>query len=312
MRILAPAAESAKSRVQAAVPSLTLLPAITRDSRRMTPVEMLDDHQRRPRNLGKLAHANAIGDIGSIVVGDALRFYVAVTDGRISAAKFQVFNAQTMVASASAVTELAIGRTLAEAHALRPPDIARHLGDLDHALLPAQPWGLDGLHSACAALSGEPEQFDNPYDALLCRCYGISEQTVKQAIAVNDLRLVEAVTAATKAGSGCGSCTTDIKRMLDEATGAAPIPSVPAPGERKPEGRIPLLLKIQRVAEGEFLPALRQQGSDLELWDFDGRTVRARAKGRLMEQPAAASEKVAELQRLLRQQVSDQIIVALA
>ena len=38
----------------------------------MTPAELLDDHQRKPRNVGKLLNASAVGDVGSIVVGDAL------------------------------------------------------------------------------------------------------------------------------------------------------------------------------------------------------------------------------------------------
>ena len=41
--------------------------------RLMTPVELLEDHARRPRNVGKLLNATAVGDVGSIVVGDALR-----------------------------------------------------------------------------------------------------------------------------------------------------------------------------------------------------------------------------------------------
>ena len=43
----------------------------------MTPTELYDDHARKPRNVGKLLNASAVGDVGSIVVGDALRFYIS-------------------------------------------------------------------------------------------------------------------------------------------------------------------------------------------------------------------------------------------
>ena len=51
--------------------------------RLMTPVELLEDHARRPRNVGKLLNATAVGDVGSIVVGDALRFYIQVAGGKL-------------------------------------------------------------------------------------------------------------------------------------------------------------------------------------------------------------------------------------
>jgi len=53
----------------------------------MNPVDLLDDHTRRPRNLGKLIGASAVGDVGSIIAGDALRFYVVVDAGVVIGAE---------------------------------------------------------------------------------------------------------------------------------------------------------------------------------------------------------------------------------
>src|SRR4051812_21803240 len=102
----------------------------------MTPAELYDDHRRRPRNLGKLANAHAVGDVGSIVAGDALRFYLQLDGERIAAAKFQVFNCQGQVAAASVVSELVVGRSLDQAAELRARDVCVHLGGLDPAELP--------------------------------------------------------------------------------------------------------------------------------------------------------------------------------
>ena len=98
-----------------------------------SPIEVLDDHIRRPRNVGKLLNASAVGDIGSIVVGDALRFYIGVADNRITQAKFQVFNCSDQIAAASLVTEVAAGRTLDEAERLGPNELCAHVGGLDPA-----------------------------------------------------------------------------------------------------------------------------------------------------------------------------------
>ncbi|MBA3686697.1 MAG: iron-sulfur cluster assembly scaffold protein, partial [Planctomycetes bacterium] len=162
----------------------------------MTPAELLDDHQRRPRNLGKLPAASAIGDVGSIVAGDALRLYLSIDGDRITQARFQVFNCQPQVAATSLVTELITGRDLASARTLGVRDVCAQLGGLDSTLLPPQLWGLEALRSALDAWETRDPAFDREADALLCRCYGVAEETVRQAIAIAALTTVEAVGAA--------------------------------------------------------------------------------------------------------------------
>ncbi len=154
----------------------------------MTPVDQLDDHARRPRNIGKLLNASAIGDVGSIVVGDALRFYILVQQDpsgapdRLASAKFQVFNGTDQIAAASAVTELAIGRTLDEAVDLGPRDVCAHLGGLAGVELPPRIWAIEGLRAAIAVWRGKDLETDQDLGPLLCRCLGIPEETVRQAI----------------------------------------------------------------------------------------------------------------------------------
>ncbi len=242
----------------------------------VSPAAQLDDHQRKPRNLGKLLNASVSGDIGSIVAGDALRFYLKIEDGRISQARFQVFNASDQVAAASVVTELAVGKTLDEALALRPTDICRHLGGLDPSDLPAQVWGLEGLRAAIAVHRGDLPEPDEDLDAVLCRCHGIPEETVRQSIAVMGLTEVQAVVDATGAGTGCGSCRSDIPRLLAEKDAAAK----PAePRQAGPSGRIPTLMKIQRLVAEQIQPQAQIHGGALELWDFDGTVVTVSVKG---------------------------------
>lgn len=243
----------------------------------MTPAELLDDHHRKPRNLGKLLNASVSGDIGSIVAGDALRFYLKIEAERITAARFQVFNAGDQVAAASVVTELAVGRTLDEALALRPTDVCAHLGGLDPAELPPQVWGLEGLRAAIAVQRGDLPEGDEDLDPVLCRCHGIPEETVRQSIQVMGLEEVQAVVDATGAGTGCGSCRSDIPRLIAEAKGTPP--KQEAPRRAGPSGRIPTLMRIQKLVAEKIQPQAQVHGGTVELWDFDGSNVVASVKG---------------------------------
>ena len=179
-------------------------------------------------------------------------------------------------AAASAVTELAVGRTLDEALALRPTDVCHHLGGLDPCELPPLVWGLEGLRAAIAVHRGELPDADEDLDPLLCRCHGIGEETVRQSIQVMGLSEVQAVVDATGAGIGCGSCRADIPRLLADKDGPA---KPPEPRRAGPSGRIPTLLRIQRLVADDLQPQAQVHGGRIELWDFDGRVVTVSVSG---------------------------------
>ncbi len=276
----------------------------------MTPAELLDDHARRPRNVGKLLNASAVGDIGSIVVGDALRFYISV-DGagkRITQAKFQVFNCSDQVGASSALTELVVGRALSECRQLGHGELARHLGGLDHALLPAQLWAVVGLQAAIAAYLGEVLEPDEELDPLLCRCFAIAEETVRTAVAVHGCSSVEEVVTATGAGTGCGSCRSDIPKLIDEVL-RKPAAPPPAAAKAGPRGRIQTLLRIQRLVSERLRPGLGSASGDIELWDFDGQLLRVRLVGALARDPAAGAGALAELAALIKAEIDPAIAV---
>lgn len=266
----------------------------------MSPTELLADHQAKPRNIGKLMNANATGDVGSIVVGDALRFYIQVKDERITAAKFQVFNCQDQVGPSSALTELAVGQTLDDAAMLGPVDLCTHLGGLDPAYLPPRLWAREGLRAAVAAYRGEELDCDIELDPLLCRCHGIPTETVRQSITVMGLTTPEEVINATGAGSGCGSCRVDLQPLIDEVRNTKATPSkTDAP--KKGGGRIAIINRITAAVETELAPTLREVGIELELIDLDGAVVVVRLQG--VSSDEARSNALKTLEKLLKEQV---------
>lgn len=275
----------------------------------MTPVELLDDHQRRPRNLGKLTGSSAIGDVGSIIAGDALRFYITVDAGKITQAKFQVFNCQSQLAASSVVSELALGRTLAEAAAIDHTAVAAHLGGLDPTYLPPQLWGAEALRAAITTLEGREAVFDRESDPLLCRCHAVPWEQVRQAVTIGGCTSVAAVSAATKAGTGCGSCVPDIAAVIAGTDAALP-GSKPVAG--KPVlGRIALLKRIQSLVDEAMLADLRAAGGDLELWDFDGALLRVKVSGRLASDEGFRIQQLERLDALLKQRIDPALGVAL-
>lgn len=53
-------------------------------------------------------------------------------------------------------------------------------------------------------------------DKTLCFCMGLTESEVREAIISKNLKTVEEVGEATKAGTGCGGCKESIQQLLDE------------------------------------------------------------------------------------------------
>lgn len=80
--------------------------------------DVIVDHNRSPRNFGKLEPADAHADGYNPLCGDRLTIYVNLDGESIREAKFQGSGCAISVASASLLTEAVKGKSRQEVHSL--------------------------------------------------------------------------------------------------------------------------------------------------------------------------------------------------
>jgi nitrogen fixation protein NifU and related proteins len=111
--------------------------------------DVIVDHNRHPRNFGKLDPADAHADGHNPLCGDQLTIYVNLDGDRIRETKFEGSGCAISVASASLLTEAVKGKSRQEVKALF---------DDVHALLTQHDAGVDAPKlGKLAALSGVRE-----------------------------------------------------------------------------------------------------------------------------------------------------------
>ena len=118
------------------------------------------DHFMNPRNVGDIADPDGVGEVGNPVCGDMMTFAIKVEDGRIADVRFKTFGCGAAIAVSSMVSEMAIGKTIAEAMEIANEMVAEELGGLPTQKLHCSNLGADALHAAIedylARQSGEP------------------------------------------------------------------------------------------------------------------------------------------------------------
>lgn len=178
--------------------------------------DKVKEHFFNPKNAGALASANAVGEVGALSCGDALKLmlYVDPLTEIILEAKFQAFGCGSVIASSSAVTEIVVGKTLEQAASVTNRDIAAYLGGLPPEKMHCSVLGYEALQSAIADFRGEVRRSEHEDGALVCKCHGVEAGVIERVVREHRLTSVDQVTAHTAAGSGCATCYEHIEDIL--------------------------------------------------------------------------------------------------
>ncbi len=258
------------------------------------------DHFMNPRNVGAVENADGVGEVGSMACGDALRLSFRLDEeGRIAEAKFQTFGCGSAIASSSILTEMVKGKTLAEAALITNEDIAAELDGLPREKMHCSVMGREALEAAMIDYF-KRQGLNMPCELLLkntilCHCFQVTKDTVKDAIFNHRLETIEDVTNYTKAGGGCTDCHHDIGDLLRDCWDK--IENGEAPQAEDTAGLVQLgamsaapvvdydpadqdvVDRIQELLDNDISVALRNDGGDIEFVKYQAGRVYVRLTG---------------------------------
>ncbi len=242
--------------------------------------DKVKEHFFQPRNAGPLPDANAVGDVGSISCGDALRLMLKVDPETetIEEAHFQTFGCGSAIASSSALTEIIKGMKLDDALKVSNQDIADYLDGLPPEKMHCSVMGREALQAAIANYRGEEWSDDHEEGALICKCFAVDAVMIEETVRANNLSTMEDVINYTKAGGGCASCHEGIEEILAKvlAERGETFKAVPLKAKEAPkQGKLTNLERIRRIESvlESVRPQLQRDHGDIELVDVDGKTV---------------------------------------
>ncbi len=295
-------------------------------------------HGKPGTHMGEIENPDGLGEHGSIVCGDALRFTFRVerhpTDprlDRIVAARYLTFGCTSAIASSEALCAIIEeGRyTPIEALKITNEDIVKYLGGLPTQKIHCSVMGAEALEAAVfnwaqrrgVDLEKEGVRLsmkDENEGRIVCKCFSVSEPYLRRKIRELNLRSIPEITHALKAGGACQSChhaPGGLQDLLDEIWGraagepvsAAASPEPPAAGE--PLSPYQLMKRIERAIEERVRPALQSDGGDLEIVDIKERLVYCRLKGACAGCAGSAMTLKMMVERVLKEEVDERIRV---
>lgn len=272
--------------------------------------EKLKEYFLNPRNVGEIENPDGVGEVGSLACGDALKFMFKFDEhNRINEAKFQTFGCASAIASASALTEMVIGKTSEEALKITNRDIADYLGGLPEEKMHCSVMGREALEAAIAFSKGidVKKQIEGE---VVCKCFGITDREIERVVRENNLTSVADVTHYTKAGGGCESCHPKIESIIAAIQGQArKEPALQQIVQKRTLSNIQRMKLIEETIEREIRPALRTDGGDIDLIDIDGTKVLVTLRGACTACPSSGFTLKGLVQAKLREFVADDIEV---
>ena len=114
--------------------------------------DIVKDHFLNPRNFLMGSESNfkydAMGLVGNPICGDQMKMYIKVKDDKIEDIRWKTYGCASAIASTSALSELAKGKTLDDALKISAKDIDNYLCNLPKHKVNCSILGHDALRDA--------------------------------------------------------------------------------------------------------------------------------------------------------------------
>lgn len=178
-----------------------------------------------PQHIGRAENENGAGKSASFVCGSFIRFSVNV-DGEtktIGEIRSETNGCGYLIAAAETLSAMLTDTALTDLKGARDPDLAtrisRELGEFPDERVQCGDLVLEAFHSALANYREHVIEEFQGEKALICTCFGVSEETIIKVIEENKLNDVADVSAVCNAGLGCGSCQMLIRELIEGRAG---------------------------------------------------------------------------------------------
>ncbi len=163
---------------------------------------------------GRLAEGleiDAVGVAANFSCGSFVRCLLSITGGAsIRGAVVRSNGCGYMLAAADILAEYIEGRDLTELQGLRRDElrllIVEDVGKIPSDRAECADAAIEALRSAFFDLRSRRVEEFRGEEALICTCFGVSQEKIETLINNQVMETVEEVTLACNAGGGCGSC----------------------------------------------------------------------------------------------------------
>lgn len=174
-----------------------------------------------PKRCGKAVRTNSVGTGVGFVCGSFVRVFLEIdlATKEICDARYKTNGCGYAIAAAEITAEKIVGRRLTDFHGLNHAEfiaeIESELGKFGANRKHCAEMCFDALQSAFGDFRAlQIEEFVGE-KALICTCFGVSEDAIQKIIAENQTETVEEISDACNAGTGCGSCRFLIQELID-------------------------------------------------------------------------------------------------
>lgn len=131
--------------------------------------EQVMEHFANPRNVGKMADADGVGEVGNAKCGDIMKMYLKIDDDVITDVKFNTFGCGAAIATSSIATEMIKGKTIDEALQLTNKAVMESLGGLPPAKIHCSVLAEEAVKAAVSDYY-QKQGLPPPEEAVLPEC----------------------------------------------------------------------------------------------------------------------------------------------